>query len=222
LSSNTTAKEHFKSWNSAHAAELVQPYPELAVDTIYPSNEHIFDTTNEKMFKKNYGDFKARPIRKNEFYNSFRINSKHDKMSSDSTYKNHYQPLPNFNNNQIITRKQIEKQIAERAKHVPMFTESQSMVDYQYDPEKFRSVWIPKKVPGAKNLFLSRLDPHLHPNAKNDANDRKLSLYTSHFTGKKDDTETLYYEPIGETDNLRKLFIPDNADKNIVSLINIY
>lgn len=167
------------------------------------------------MFKKNYGDFKAKPVRRSEFYGSFRINEKKDKMNSDSTYKNDYQTKSNFNN-QIITRKLIEKQMAERAKHIPMFTETQSMVDYQYDPEKFRSVWIPKKVPGAKNLFLSRLDPHLHPNAKNDANDRKSSLYTSHFSAKKDDSETLYYEPIGETDNLRRVFIPDNVDKNIV------
>ena len=113
-----------------------------------------------------------------------------------------------MNKPRYITRDDVDRpkfDLKRPDEHIPMFTETQSMVDYKYDPNQFRSVWVPKKVKielyntimfwrknldlylkvqGAKNLFHSHLDPHLHPYAIYDDDDAKTSSYAQEFSDK--------------------------------------
>ena len=63
-------------------------------------------------------------------------------MTFDSSYHSDYKSHTNKKPTKV-TRSDYEKRTSE---HIPMFTETQTMSDYKYDPKEFRSVWVPKKV----------------------------------------------------------------------------
>ena len=107
-------------------------------------------------------------------------------MNLDSTYRKDF---PRFEDSILlshekhVTRSQVEEDhLFERrdSKYVPMFLETQNMVDYKYinDDHILRPIFKPKKVPGAKNLFHSKLAPHIHPD---DETGPKNSSYNDHF-----------------------------------------
>ncbi len=66
------------------------------------------------------------------------------KMSFDSSYHADFKAYgEKASRPKLVTRQDVE---ARPDEHVPMFTETQNMFDYKYDPAQFRSVWVPKKV----------------------------------------------------------------------------
>lgn len=77
-------------------------------------------------------------------------------MSLDSTYRSDYPQYEeaNSNRNHIVSRHKLKTGNSE---HIPMSSITQNMIDYQYDPVKFKSVWVPKKGKLKKNKKLRLL-----------------------------------------------------------------
>ena len=112
---------------------------------IYPTNERNLVTTNDRMLFKKHSSFRTvRPQPTNHFEGSFKINQ--GKMSLVSSYDNDYKSYGDkARKPKYITREEVERP-SKPDEHIPMFTETQTMSDYKYDPNNFRSVWVPKKV----------------------------------------------------------------------------
>jgi hypothetical protein len=87
-------------------------------------------------------------------------------MSLLSSYDNDFKSYGDkANKPRYITRDDVERpkfnDLKRPDEHIPMFTETQTMVDYKYDPNQFRSVWVPKKVTLIKSRNLFNLKKYL-------------------------------------------------------------
>ena len=83
------------------------------------------------------------------------------KMSLLSSYDNDFQSYGDkARKPKHVTKEDIERpkfvDLKRPDEHIPMFTETQTMVDYKYDPNQFRSVWVPKKVDASSNKIIYR------------------------------------------------------------------
>ena len=159
LSSRTTNKDHFKNWNS-EPAKVIPEYPEFAGYLMYPNDKRKFLTTNEELFYKNYGKFKANSTAMNIFENTFKISQ--GKMNLDTVYNNDYHKLDIKKllreRGPIVTKEMVERKGQKIVNKIPMDTTTMSMVDYKYDPETFHSVTKVVKQPYSYDLFRSKLN----------------------------------------------------------------
>ena len=94
-------------------------------------------TTNEELFRKNYGNFKAETTAINLFAKTFRINQG-SKLDMRTIYREDY---PKFETNSAdrFARQRHENKNQKLLKQkIPMQTQTQSMIDFGYDRKEFQ------------------------------------------------------------------------------------
>jgi hypothetical protein len=128
---------------------------------MYPTSKRQHLTTNEEMFYKNYGKFAAQTSSLNIFENTFKIHK--GKMDYTTVQKTDY---PKLNLRQvlkdrgpIVTKEMVEKR-SKTIKRIPMDLTSQNMVDFTFDPSKFREA---SKKNETNDLFKSKLNDGMNP-----------------------------------------------------------
>lgn len=167
LSTHTTNRDHFKSWNSS-ASQPSSEYPEFTSKLIYPNEKRRFQTTNDEMFYKNYGLFGAKSSAINVFENTFKINQ--GKMNLNTVYANDYKEANMkeilSDRGPLMTREMVErKNMKHSTGRIPMLTRTSKMDDFKYDPDTFRSVAKSNRDSSSHSmdLFKSKLNKNLNP-----------------------------------------------------------
>ena len=129
---------------------------------MYPTNKRQHLTTNEEMFYKNYGKFAAQSSAFNIFENTFKIHK--GKMDLRTVQKVDY---PKLNVRQvlkdrgpIVTKEMVEKRGQRMLSKIPMDLNTQNMVDFTFDPDKFREA---AKKHETNDLFKSKLKDGMNP-----------------------------------------------------------
>lgn len=164
VSSNTTNKEHFRSWKHFTASEPAHEHEEFAGGLIYPNEKRKFVTTNDELlFKNDYRNYQAKPNAFNVFENTFKLNQ--GKMNLDTVYSKEFdkKKLKNVKRDPLVTKEQVEIKHSKYIKKIPMDTMTQTMVDFQFDPDTFRSASKLTDRTPANDLFRSKLHKNLYP-----------------------------------------------------------
>ena len=134
---------------------------------MYPNDKRAFLTTNEELYLKNYGKFKSHSTAVNLFENTYKIN-RNSKMNLDTVYDKDYIKIDveHFlkERGPIVTQQDVEmKGKTILSKKIPMLIETQSMIDYKFDPEMMKETIKTARDSFGSDLFKSKLTNTLKP-----------------------------------------------------------
>jgi hypothetical protein len=223
LSSNTTNKDHFKTWKSAPAQSIAE-YPEFAGNLMYPNEKRQYLTTNEELYYKNYGKHKAKSSSLNIFENQFRINQGRN-MDLSTVYTKDFhklnaKPVPH------VTKESYERKTSKVIQKIPMDTVTSSMIDYKYDPVSFRSTRSQQQnhLQPVNDLFKSKLAKGLKP-----LDEMEMAYETQYNLSYRDKTYESNVENSKQTSPTHSMnhnIVSDQHNlthnRNIVSLVYSY